>query len=337
MKKFLIIMLLSMNLVKAMDMPMADGQATNNTSNITKELVYAQPEDVIQNVTEVIAEHPETQGRSSAQGQEAAENNRPFSRVSNFSDPSRFIEIKVDLEVAANEIDFWARQMSEHALFAHLGLEDPALKQTALETHQALENFRAKFNQNPNDIDHMNSLLPLLKAEREFQVGGLKAIESGKWIGWIFPLFLNHITLELDYLVDKLNGIKYTPKEEVLFWNRINSEHAAFAAHLLDPSERELFLKADKMSVKFDKIPKSEKEMMIRLSLKASKELDKFNKTAQAAGKTVKSIIHPVLLAHVIREGERSIETLTNLGLHKEANKFAQQYEAQVYEYSLVD
>jgi len=331
MKKFLILMLLSINSLKAVDTPIKD------TRDITKKLVYAQPENVVQNVTEVIAEHPATEGSSTAQGQEASENNKPFSRVSNFSDPSRFKQIKVAPEVAANEIDFWARQMSEHALFAHLGLEDPSLKQTALETHQALEDFRSKFNQDPNDIDHMNTLLPLLKAEREFQVAGLKAIESGKWIGWIFPLFLNHVTLELDYLVDKLNGIKYTPKEEVIFWNRINSEHAAFAAHLLDPSERELFLKADEMSVKFDKIPKSEKEMMIRLSLKASKELDKFNKTAQAAGKTVQSIIHPVLLAHVIREGERSIETLTNLGLHKEANKFAKQYETQVSEYTIID
>lgn len=325
---FPIVLILSMGGIKAVDM------LVGNQSNITKELVYAQPKDVVQNITQVIAEHPSTEGRSSVRGQEASENSKPFSRVSNVSDVSRFIKIKVAPEVAANEIDFWARQMSEHALFAHLGLEDPSLKQAALETHQALEVFRSKFNQNPRDIDHMNTLLPLLKAEREFQIGCLKTIESGKWIGWIFPLFLNHITLELDYLVDKLNGIKYTPQEEVMFWNRINSEHAAFAAHLLDPSERELFLKADKMSVEFDRIPKSEKEMMIRLSLKASKELDAFNKTAQAAGKAVKSIIHPVLLAHVIREGERSIKTLTKLGLHKKAKQFAKQYEAQVIEYT---
>lgn len=330
MKKFIFSLLVisSMGLIKA-------DVIDENSRDITKKLVYAKPEDVVQNYTKVLAEHPTTIGKSTEMGQEAAENNKPFSRVSNFSDPARFIQIKVAPEVAANEIDFWARQMSEHALFAHLGLEDPDLKETALKMHKELETFRAKFNEDTNDINHMNTLLPLLKAERAFQISGLQAIEAGKWIGWIFPLFLNHITLELDYLVDKLNGIQYTPTEEVIFWNRINSEHAAFAAHLLDPSERELFLKADEMSVKFTNIPKSEKEMMIRLSLNASKELDEFNKTAQAKGKAIQSIIHPVLLAHVIREGERSIKTLTNLGLHKEARKFSKQYSEQLNEYNI--
>lgn len=303
------------------------------TQSITKRLVYAQPRDVVQNRTPVKSEPLATIGQSQYRGQEARENSAPFSRVSNFSDPSRFIHVKVGASTAANEIDFWARQMSEHALFAHLGLEDPDLKQTALETHQALENFRATFNKNPYDVEFMESILPLLKKERAFQISVLKSIEAGNWVGWIFPLFLNHVTLELDYFVDKLNGIKYSPKDEVLFWNRINSEHAAFAAHLLDPSERDLFLKADQLSVKFMNIPKSEKEMMIRLSLTASKQLDKFNKTAQAAGKTVKSIIHPVLLEHVIREGERSIQTLTKLGMHDQAKTFARQYREQIEQY----
>ena len=325
---FLAIFCLLINNLKGME---PEGVIDNQS--ITKKLVYGQPEDVVQNLTPVKSEHLATIGMSKSKGQEARENTKPFSRVSNFSDPSRFVQIKVDAEIAANEIDFWARQMSEHALFAHLGLEDPDLKQKALETHQAFEEFRSKFNENPNDLGFMNTILPLLEKEREFQINGLKALEEGKWIGWIFPLFLNHVTLELDYFVDKLNGIKYSTEDEILFWNRINSEHAAFAAHLLDPSERDLFLKADKMSVKFMNIPKSEKEMMIRLSLTASKQLDQFNKKAQAAGKTVKSIIHPVLLAHVIREGERSIQTLSKLGLHKESAKFANQYQEQVESY----
>ena len=299
---------------------------------LTKKLVYAMPEDVVQNRTPIETEALTTIGESSTKGQEARENTEPFSRVSNTSDASRFAQIKVDAKTAANEIDFWARQMSEHALFAHLGLEDPDLKDAALKTHLQLENFRKRFNANPNDLNLMNQILPMLKAEREFQIKVLQLLDSGKWVGWIFPLFMNHVTLELDYLVDKLNGIKYSPQDEVLFWNRINSEHAAFAAHLLDPSERKLFLKADELSMKFN-LPKSERDMMIKISLKYSKELDQFNKTAQKAGKTVKSIIHPVLLAHVIREGERSIQTLQNLGLNDEAAQFAQQYDEQVAGY----
>lgn len=277
-----------------------------------------------------------TIGQSATKGEEARENTAPFSRVSNSSNPSRYVKIKATPEVAADEIDFWARQMSEHALFLYLGFEDPEFKAEALQHHKDFEAFRTKFNENPQDMDLMNTVLPLLQKEREFQIKALMALDDGKWIGWIFPLFINHTTLELDYFTDKLNGIQYSPEDEVVFWNRINSEHAAFAAHLLDPAERDLFLKADKLSVSFDnKIPKSEKEMMIKLSqsLKASKELDKFNKDARTAGKTVKSIIHPVLLDHVIREGERSVKTLEKLNLPKEAAKFANQYKNQIDQY----
>ena len=276
-----------------------------------------------------------TIGESQFKGQEARENTAPFSRVLNSSNPARFVKIKVSPTVAADEIDFWARQMSEHALFLHLGFDDPAFKAEASALHKQFEKFRTLFNKNPNNRELMNGILPLLEQERRFQIKTLQALDEGKWIGWIFPLFINHITLELDYFTDKLNGIKYSPQDEVLFWNRINSEHAAFAAHLLDPAERKLFLKADQLSVKFDKIPKSEKEMMLRLSLKASKELDKLNKTARAAGKTVKSVIHPVLLDHVIREGERSIQTLKALGLHDESAKFERQYNDQIAQYTV--
>lgn len=317
---------------------------TEDQRALTKKLVYAGEEDVVQNLSKKIkSEALTTIGQSSVEGQGAQENiepfssfigTKPFSRVSNFSDKSRFVKIKVDAKTASNEIDFWSRQMSEHALFSHLGLEDPDLKDEALQTHLILEKFRKQFNNNPEDLSVMNEILPILQKEREFQINVLKTLDEGKWIGWIFPLFINHVTLELDYFVDKLNGIKYTPQEEVLFWNRINSEHAAFAARLLDPSERALFLKADKLSMKFTGIPKSEREMMIKISLIASKELDAFHKAAQKSEKTIKSIIHPALLAHVIREGERSIQTLQNLGLYKESEKFAQQYAQQVDQYT---
>jgi hypothetical protein len=297
--------------------------------------IYAEKEGAsVANVTQKpTGELAGTIGRSATRGQEAQENNETFSRVSSFSDPSRFIKIKTTKEIASDEIDFWARQMSEHALFFHLGFEDAQLKQEALDIHKKLEQFRTDFNESPQDMALMNTLLPLLQEERAFQIKCLKVLDEGKWIGWIFPLFINHTTLELDYLTDKLNAIKYSPEDEIVFWNRINSEHASFAAHLLDPSERELFLKADKLSMKFNKIPKSENEMMLNLSLKASKELDAFNKTARSAGKKVKSVIHPVLLDHVIREGERSIKTLKSLGLEKESAQLERQYRKQVKSY----
>ena len=226
---------------------------------------------------------------------------------------TRFTSIKVDKTVAHDEIDFWSRQLSEHALFLHLGIEDAPLKAKGLALHKEFEQFRALYKKNPDA--RAKSVFPVTKKLRAYKVEILTILNSGKWIGWIFPLFARHIILELDYFVDKLNNIKYTDKDEIAFWNVINGEHASFAAHLLDPSERDLFLKGDKLSQKFANVVTSEAHMMRKISLTAAKELDDYNKTAQKAQQKneLKSIIHPVLLDHVIREGQRSIRMLNSL------------------------
>jgi hypothetical protein len=55
--------------------------------------------------------------------------------------------------------------------------------------------------------------------------------------------------------------------------------------------------------------------MFIAISLKAAKELDEYNRAAQAAikGNKVNSVISQPLVDHVVREGNRSIETLNRL------------------------
>ncbi len=316
-----------------------NNKISQDNDQIIKRLVYLQPEDVVQNLKTDDAEplgsiaNKDT-SESDAQNQVKQETGAWFSHMSESTDPSRFIKIKADRDVAMNEIDFWARQMSEHILFVFLGLEDPELKREALELHQTLEKFREKFVENPNDINHMNSLLPILKKEREYQIKAAKILKDGKWIGWLYPLFLDHITMELDYFVDKLNGVKYTPQEELNYWNRVNGEHASFSVRLLDPYEKKSISKADRIAQEFQDIPQTELDMMIKLSLKASKELDEFHKATRSNFKNIRSTIHPVLLGHVIREGERSIKTIKNLGLYKEAAEFQKRHDKQIEEYS---
>jgi len=220
---------------------------------------------------------------------------------------TRFTTIKIADVAAQSEVAFWSRQLSEHALFLHLGLEISELKDRALALHKKFERFRKDIKP-----DSMATILPLCKELREFKDLVFIRLNGGEWIGWIFPLFARHILLELDYFVDKLNGIEYSDREEVVFWDVINCEHAEFAAHLLDPTERDLSKKGNRFSKKFSKLVKSEKDMMVRMSLKSAQELDEYNKQAQSGIKanTVKSVIHPVLIDHVIREGQRSIEAL---------------------------
>lgn len=223
---------------------------------------------------------------------------------------TRFKTIKVSADVAKDEITFWAHQLSEHALFLHLGLEDKELKRRGMELHKKFENFRK--NMTP---DNMADVLPLAKELRAYKIEVLSRLTAGEWIGWIFPLFARHIILELDYFVDKLNGIAYTDRDEIAFWNVINGEHAGFAAHLLDPSERALFEAADGLAKKFEKMVTSEQEMFAQISLQAAKELDDYNQKAEAGIKAnkVASVIHPALISHVVREGQRSIRMLNTL------------------------
>ncbi len=226
----------------------------------------------------------------------------------------RFTSIKTSTEKARDEINFWSIQMSEHALLLHLGLEDPVLKQRGLELHEKWEKFIANLPTEP-----FSNVLPLLEELRAYKLKVVQTLQSGLWIGLIFPSFARHITRELDYFVDKLNDVLFSDKEEVKFWDKINSDHAGFSSHLLDITERELSLEADYLSQKIKRIVRSEREMFIKISLKAAKELDEFNRSAQRCilRNKIASIIHPVLIAHVIREGERSIQTLSRLELNQ--------------------
>lgn len=216
--------------------------------------------------------------------------------------------IKISPEQAKDEVDFWARQMSEHALFLSLGLEVPELKQRGTELHKRWEEFRNNYTS-----ETIDEVFPLLDELKAFKTQVLQTLMAGDWIGWIYPRFAQHVLLELKYFVDKLNGRKMTDDQEAEFWNTINGDHAGFDSHLLDPTERALVEQADALSKRFQTI-KSENEMFIQISLYAAHELDQFHKTAKKAPKgAIKSIIHPALLEHVIREGERGIQTLTEL------------------------
>lgn len=228
---------------------------------------------------------------------------------------TRFTQIDVDMPVAKDNIEFWSHQLSEHALFLHLGIEDKELKKEGLALHKKFEKFRNSFVKNSVSIEKMEKILPLVKELRDYKIEVLRRLLAGEWIGWIFPLFARHIILESDYFIDKLQGIEYTAQEEIAFWNIINGEHASFAAHLLDPSEEELSEAAHKMSKKFAQIVKTEDEMMLQISLKAANELDEYNKKADAGidANKVNSVIHPALIKHVVREGQRSIQTLDSL------------------------
>ena len=199
------------------------------------------------------------------------------------------------------EIESWAPQMGEHALFLHLLLHEPTLKQRGLDLFNQWQDYvcRREFH----DLQVLSDLIYSLKL---YKSEILQRLLAGEWLGAVYPQFVDHILRELIYFENRMNGKYLNYAEEVLFWNTINSEHAGFASHLLDPSEVVLTDKADETSKKIRAQPASADIASIVMAIEAGANLLEFNKEAYQAvlNGQLKSVIHPTLLRHVIREGE---------------------------------
>lgn len=239
------------------------------------------------------------------------------------ADRDRFRQIKLNPDKAIKEIKFWLRQMSEHALFLHLGLQPDSvndklhvfkLKADAFKIHKNLAALLKTIEKNPRATKHV---LPEMKMLREFKLKILKALNSGTWMGWLYPSLIIHMILELDFFVDKLNDKKFSAKDLINFWNLHNKQADGATAHLLDPSEVELFKQGQKIEEKYDKLKwtNNDEDLMLKLSIKTGKELDNYGSTIKPGLKTgkVKSIIHPVLLEHEAREIAKGQEEMKEL------------------------
>jgi len=203
-----------------------------------------------------------------------------------------------------SEIDFWARQFSEHALFFSLGVEDTPYRNGAKALHQAWERARPSMT--------LPTMLAMCSELRAYKVDLYSQINK-RWMGWIFPLFVDHTRRELDLFVAHATGTPLGPID-CSEWLRFMAEHAAFAAHLMDPMEGQRIRSAIAMVGTLEKLKKScgstLNETILALSDRAGRDLDTFvvDDVAKAKG-----VIHPVLATHVVREGRRFLYTVNRL------------------------
>lgn len=215
--------------------------------------------------------------------------------------PGSFNPNVVNVVDTAEVINEWAPQMGEHALFLYLLLKERSLEERALSLFHRWRDYVCAGH--PGGVAQASALL---SETIEFKTVVLTRLQAGEWIGSAFPQLVEHIRLEALYFQDKLNGIQYTPEQEVAFWNRINSEHAGFAAHYLDPSEEALVDQADATMKAIRALPIANTEVSIVMALEAGANLTTFNLEAYhaALANKLKSVINPTLLRHVIREGQ---------------------------------
>lgn len=147
----------------------------------------------------------------------------------------------------AEETIFWMRQFEEHLQFLDLLFTDAWFKRHARELARDYkkQRERALSSSRPDVV-----IAPMNETVRAYQQNAIDDLKAGKFLGWAFPLFVEHITREID-LYNHLVGRGPAPLGSVgATVKQLGGEHALFAAHLLDPSNVRLVDEANDAATK---------------------------------------------------------------------------------------
>ncbi|HYP52569.1 MAG TPA: DUF2935 domain-containing protein [Pyrinomonadaceae bacterium] len=208
---------------------------------------------------------------------------------------------------------FWLDQEFEHAKFFLMHMPSPDLDAERAQVMRFQNDFAghlAKVRAGGADRANLAAFnRPTVELVRRFldvKRKMEKAQESGQLKSLAWPTFFEHVALEGERFANRLEGfskgkVELDRDEVVDFWSRIMADHADFVAHLLDPEEKALIEKATGAGVAWRAAKSGGARGRVEDSLE---EFIAFKKTAQKgveAGQ-IKSIIHPLLADHVVRE-----------------------------------
>ena len=189
---------------------------------------------------------------------------------------------------------------------------------------ERLKSGRININQELiNSISSINrKTLPLIQNLIDFKNDILNNVLSCKMYTTNYPLLITHIMNEAKMYYKLLNEIENREPfdqnyiyEQELFWNNIMKEHAEFIRDLLDPTEKELILTADKYAVEYEAIIKRYNNYQVNLRNISLNETINF-RNFKIAGEEgilnckIRSIIVPLLADHVLREANHFIRIL---------------------------
>jgi len=209
---------------------------------------------------------------------------------------------------------FWLDQEFEHAKFFIMHMPSPDLdpqRARVMQMQESLGSQLAKVQAGRADRSNLASFnQPTIELVRRFldiKLTMEKEQKAGRLKSLAWPTFFEHVALEGERFANRLEKfsrgkVELDRSEVVNFWSRIMADHADFVAHLLDPEERALVQKAMQTSGAWRAVKSGGGSKD-----KVKDSLDSFiafKKTAQAgveAGQ-IKSIIHPLLADHVLRE-----------------------------------
>ena len=228
------------------------------------------------------------------------------SQVVNIDNPSG-----INLDGPSGDIPFWAEQMSEHMLFFSWGLQDKDLRNTSKRLRSQWENWRAG---NQEDGDRLRTLLD---ATEQLKTEVIDRQKAGEWVGWLHPLFPDHVRRELRFFKDKLNEKQFSSKQELQIWSTLIGEHQLFVDKLLDPKETKT---ADLARTLANTLLKEVRPITVSEEgldpvKTAAQESDKLLTLASDVTRTgkIKSVLHPTLVDHVVREGRRFLDLIDSV------------------------
>lgn len=167
------------------------------------------------------------------------------------------------------ELVFWLHIMHEHAIFIRMGLpcNERELIREAVDfanDFQKLQTRAQGINGSSNFLEVVNLALELVIEFREYKLRILRLRLTCQLGGTNFPLFLDHVSREAEYLILLLEKARRTEMSnqvsrnissltgETVFWHRIMADHSKFIRQFLDPSERKLIDMAQDFSHEFD-------------------------------------------------------------------------------------
>ena len=177
-----------------------------------------------------------------------------------------------------------------------------------------------------NRIYNINmQTLPAIENLISFKNDILNRVLSCEMYTTNYPLLITHIMNEAKMYYDLLSKVErrfiFTDNyvyEQELFWNNIMKEHAEFIRGLLDPSEENLILTADKYAVEYKTILQNyanNPNYLTNVSLTETIDFRNFKVTGEEGilNCKIKSIIIPLLADHVVREANHFIRILRSI------------------------
>lgn len=245
---------------------------------------------------------------------------------------------------STDEIFFWSRQMMEHFYIIFIALVDTdsmegydrkkavAHKNSAKVLRDDWNNIMTKYfismgvsfdektQLSPEDVkkvtynetrnrEIINLLTETINAKKEL----LGDLETGTWLGWIYPSVVKHMLSEAEYFLKKISGKPFSLRNEIEFILNHHDEELGATAHLLDPGpDQQKTIETIRLYIheKIPRIKKMDFGVLSKLSKEDQERINKIQKDDEMA-----------LLFLAVRFSQETSELVDDLGKDMKANK----------------